>query len=821
MGSRLSSCLSGSILSETDGKSDLQDSLMDEQRGSIDRKLEYGQDNSDEDEEILSGVSNSVFRQDPVESVYHICDVVLGKGATGDIRVVVDKQTNDKFAMKTMNLSGLSPSQRERILKESQILSRLHHPNIVKLYEVYENGDFLYLIFELLSGGELFRKLVKSPSGCFTEEYTRFIMHDIVNAVKYLHDSKNIAHRDIKLSNIMFADKTPESSIKLIDFGLSRTFARHDYAHTLVGTRNYIAPEVYSEKNRFAGYTKSCDMWSIGIIAYYMLTGRHPLPPQPGEPGDDYEFPPIPFPRKYWSHLSHDAKDFTSKLLVYDPNERMTASQAQEHPWFQQYILPRRLGSSAHSFTHSVSDHKSGSDGELSPSPVDIITPKVLGYMQMYQGMNKLKKAALTAVAYHMNALYLSKLEQAFEYFDATHSGTICFDEFRDAINHIRTLQSCTANWTHFEFTSDESKLKQLFDGIDYDNKGYIDYSEFMAACLARKEGLKKEYAELIFDLIDRNHLGYILLSDFHKFFGKEVAMEEIEAIVFATFGSLKNKLTEEDLVRIMNTEMMTCNNTEAAVTRVVGTHINSPDTEYLAITSVFNRLPSDGQLLSGGSCTCPSVVKEVEMGESKGDDARSVGDGVSRLLVPEAPAHTHDTMPSSATHPQQSLGKHEGDDDDDVDDEMHQRDGPVPPSAEQHIIVDQLPNALEDVVANEDATQTKTRSVDQNPVDSAVEGSPITPADTVSTELSALDPSHVLSSSPNHELRSASSSSDGSKEIPMFHELGNPKSNNSHDLLQPNRSSLSSHDAYSELLVRSLAVYASDSISGSFYKQP
>ena len=100
----------------------------------------------------------------------------------------------------------------------------------------------------------------------FSEEYACKIVKDILNAISYLHDYKNIAHRDLKLSNIIFADSSPDAEIKLIDFGLSKLMTTSEYTHSLVGTRNYIAPEVYLKGYQGSGYNKSCDMWSIGII---------------------------------------------------------------------------------------------------------------------------------------------------------------------------------------------------------------------------------------------------------------------------------------------------------------------------------------------------------------------------------------------------------------------------------------------------------------------------------------------------------------------------------------------------------------------------
>lgn len=220
----------------------------------------------------------------------------------------------------------------------------------------------------------------------FSEDYACQIVREILNAITYLHDYKNIAHRDLKLSNIMFADSSPDSEIKLIDFGLSKLMNNSDYTHSLVGTRNYIAPEIYMKDYQGSGYSKACDMWSLGIITYFLLTGRNPLPPQFADPLQAAEGQlKIPYPRRYWSSLSPEAKSFVEGLLQIDPAARMTgwfspvaqrvAAQAQAHPWFHrsQVPVPHRL------------------------------SPSLVENLRRFQGFNVLKKAAMTAVAYHLN----------------------------------------------------------------------------------------------------------------------------------------------------------------------------------------------------------------------------------------------------------------------------------------------------------------------------------------------------------------------------------------------------------------------------------
>ena len=156
-------------------------------------------------------------------------------------------------------------------------------------------------------------------------------MRDILNAIYYLHETKNIAHRDLKLANIMFTDTSPDAEIKLIDFGLSKFVSGSEYMHSLVGTRYYIAPEVFMQDYQGMGYNKSCDMWSIGIITYFMLTGHNPLPATMASlPFDQLHIDEIPFPDSFWRNISPEAISFVKGLLTIDPVKRMTGSSKEE-----------------------------------------------------------------------------------------------------------------------------------------------------------------------------------------------------------------------------------------------------------------------------------------------------------------------------------------------------------------------------------------------------------------------------------------------------------------------------------------------------------
>lgn len=247
------------------------------------------------------------------------------------VRAVKHLQTGKLYAMKTLHLSRNKDKQNiDKVWEEVRIMKQINHPNIVHLYEIYETEEQLYLIMELCSGGELLDRLHKQNKHCFQEKIAMKLVKTIVETILYCHDHR-IVHRDLKLENFLFENDTNDAKLKLIDFGLSCYYEDHVKMHRPVGTPYYVAPEVLE-----GSYTKDCDMWSIGVITYMLLSGR---PPFYG--ADDKEtlqkvsIGKYDFPSPFFDNVSDTAKDFITKLLIIDHTKRMTARQAREHIWLQ------------------------------------------------------------------------------------------------------------------------------------------------------------------------------------------------------------------------------------------------------------------------------------------------------------------------------------------------------------------------------------------------------------------------------------------------------------------------------------------------------
>jgi len=202
----------------------------------------------------------------------------------------------------------------------------VHHPNIGGLKDVFETKEKVYLVMELVTGGELFDKIVEK--GSFTEKEAVGIVRKILGAVRYLHNN-GIAHRDLKPENLLVKSED-ETEVMLSDFGLSKIIGEETMMQTACGTPYYVAPEVLSA----SGYGQEVDCWSVGVITYLLLCGFPPFfgesLPEVFEQIMKAEFN---FPNPYWAEISAEAKDFICKLLVVEAEKRLTAASALEHPW--------------------------------------------------------------------------------------------------------------------------------------------------------------------------------------------------------------------------------------------------------------------------------------------------------------------------------------------------------------------------------------------------------------------------------------------------------------------------------------------------------
>ncbi|KAJ0032756.1 hypothetical protein NQD34_002837 [Periophthalmus magnuspinnatus] len=290
------------------------------------------------------------------EDVYRLQEEVLGEGAYARVQTCINLITNKEYAVKI--IEKRPGHSRSRVFREVEMLYQCQgHSNILELVEFFEEEDKFYLVFEKLRGGSILAHIHKRQR--FSEQEASLVVQDIASALDFLHN-KGMAHRDLKPENILCESADKISPVKICDFDLGSGIKLNSDSSpistpellTPCGSAEYMAPEVVEAFNEEATiYDKRCDLWSLGVILYIMLSG---YPPFVGRCGGDcgwelgepchtcqntlfesiqegkYEFP-----EKDWAHISSSAKDLISKLLVRDAKNRLSASQVLQHPWVQ------------------------------------------------------------------------------------------------------------------------------------------------------------------------------------------------------------------------------------------------------------------------------------------------------------------------------------------------------------------------------------------------------------------------------------------------------------------------------------------------------
>ncbi len=222
---------------------------------------------------------------------------------------------------------------------EIDILKICQHPNIIKLYDIFDNSDYIYIVMEYCSGGDLF-SYIEKRNYKLNESKAAEIIHKLSMAVYYLH-SYGIIHRDLKPENILMTDESENADIRLLDFGLSKIIGPNEKCLEPFGTLSFVAPEVLKGKP----YDKSVDLWSIGIITYLLLCGFLPFDDEHSEREIARQTiqDPVPFPSNIWDKLSSEAKEFVDRLLQKNPDDRMSITQVLESKWISKFCKTNEM----------------------------------------------------------------------------------------------------------------------------------------------------------------------------------------------------------------------------------------------------------------------------------------------------------------------------------------------------------------------------------------------------------------------------------------------------------------------------------------------
>jgi len=419
------------------------------------------------------GIEHAKFIIDNPGKLHEFYDVdkkKLGEGSYGAVSKCTNKSTGRVNAVKSIAKAQMKDLTRFK--QEIAIMKMMDHPNIIKLYETFEDHRNIYLIMEICSGGELFDRIIET--GHFTEVQAAIVMQQILRGMYYMHET-HLTHRDLKPENFLFQTKDPieKCTLKIIDFGLSCKFADGQQLTTKAGTPYYVAPQVLAGK-----YDQSADLWSCGVIMYVLLCG---YPPFYGETDADVltkvRLGNFTFNAADWKNVSEDAKNLIRMLLKMNPRDRFTAQQSLHHIWVNNKAPKAK-------------------DVPLQASLVD--------NLKGFRSTNKLKKAALHVIAGQLDESQIKGLRQVFMQLDDNGDGLLSVAEMRDGMAKAG-LKEIPAD------------LQQIMEEVDADGSGVIDYTEFLAATLDKKSYMQEDVCWSAFRVFDRNGDGKISLAELEQ----------------------------------------------------------------------------------------------------------------------------------------------------------------------------------------------------------------------------------------------------------------------------------------------------------------
>ena len=408
-------------------------------------------------------------------SVYEVTERFLGKGNFTEVRECVHIRSGVHRAVKIIHKSGVSKRvlNGRLLLREVDVLKHLSHPNIVRVFEFFEDLLHYYIVMELCSGCELFDLVLQSTH--LDETKAARILEQLLSAVSYCH-SLSIVHRDLKPENIMVEDRAGEAFVTLIDFDSATFFAVSHEVHGAYGTVFYMAPEVIQ-----GDYTEKCDVWSIGVIMYVLLSGR---PPFWGYTDRVIRaailHDPFTMAGKDWLCVSDSAKDLICKMLTKDPRRRISAAEAYMHPWIQ--------------------DHSPRHQTNLK------FASEVCQSIRDFHSVNKLRAAVRTfIISQVIDSHDFAELREMFTSLDRNGDGLISQSDLIQLFKHVMSPGEA------------ETEAKAVVTELSPRDDELIDYNMFLAATADRRKIMSEENLRSAFALFDQKGTGTIRCEELRE----------------------------------------------------------------------------------------------------------------------------------------------------------------------------------------------------------------------------------------------------------------------------------------------------------------
>lgn len=430
------------------------------------------------------------------------------------------------FAVKSIMKKKLK-DELPHLKRELEILQTVDHPNIIKLYETYEDAKYVHLVMEYCTGGDLTERMMEHE-GLYAEEEATLLMRKLLSALNHMH-SLFICHRDLKPENMLFTSKEERAEVKITDFGISQRFNEEELRST-VGTPNYMAPEVLKGK-----YGKECDVWSLGVILYILLSGRQPFNGQTLEEifqniiAGNYTLI-----RPELDDVSSEGLDLIKKMLMPDLRDRITIEAALEHPWFALKL----------------------------PHQPRAVSNDIMSLLKKRHRSDKFKREVMKVIIKHLTSEQIQDLQNAFNAFDTEHSGMLTAKSLK------LTLESIGMSMASEEIEGNSQAA--IVANTQHDELGKITYTDFLMATLNWKKFADEENLWVAFKHLDPYNRELITAEGIKKVFersGIQVSDEEFAKI--ASELNLSNQdLNFEEFQKLM-TKMLSQSRPQSASSSV------------------------------------------------------------------------------------------------------------------------------------------------------------------------------------------------------------------------------------------------------------
>jgi calcium-dependent protein kinase len=392
---------------------------------------------------------------------------VIGYGVFGTVREAFKiSSTLTSGELRPYAVKSIIKSKVERKLellrRELEILKTVDHPNIIKLFEVYEDKKYLHLVTELCTGGDLLDHLLKK--GHLSEKEVLSFIYKTLSAIHYLHNL-NICHRDIKPENLLLFSEDSDD-LKLVDFGMSN-FMKEEDLSTFAGTPYYISPEVIQ-----GCYGRECDVWSLGVLTYFLLSGRQPFHSSSvPEVFSNILTGNFSFNFPVWDNISVMTKDLINKMLTVHPLSRLSVTQALKHEVFLQNLENSK------------------------------IKPQVFTSLKKFKAPSKLWQETMTIFVKNFTIGQISLLNSAFNEIDQDKTGWITANDI------LIAMMKNNCNLAYEEFA-------KLVRNIEYIGKGKLNYSQFLVVAMDRKKEINEEQLWMLFKHFDLDDNGKISIEE-------------------------------------------------------------------------------------------------------------------------------------------------------------------------------------------------------------------------------------------------------------------------------------------------------------------